>query len=352
MPIAVRVHANDDDALIAWQPDPWPNEWIGFAIEKRNLRTEEITTLNNRIPPKQDGGAVPDGGLPSTDLPIRRCIWTDHSVDDMDQIAYRVFAMQQTGNGQFSRVDSSVSEWTEPLTITGEAGGVAAVFNRGTLMSQVVSRFVGETIDVATLKRFKAHLAEPGFPARRYLAGQARHRILSFLADADRRGNEIYAALYELNDQELIDGLKGFGARGNALIGNGSATKPGVVDELGGANLNVHERDLSGTGASSPSVHNKFVVEFNPRTRQALRVLTGSTNWTTTGLCTQLNNVLVVDDPQIATRFRAQWDDLVRAGNAMPSALKTRNGEPTTSGPISCFSPRPPTKRNSHRRST
>jgi hypothetical protein len=105
-------------------------------------------------------------------------------------------------------------------------------------MSQVVSRFVGNDISVASLKTFKAELSEAGFPARRYLSGHARHEMLSFLSDADRRGNEIYAALYEVNDQELIDALKPFGTRGNVLIGNGGATKPGVADELAGAHLN------------------------------------------------------------------------------------------------------------------
>jgi phosphatidylserine/phosphatidylglycerophosphate/cardiolipin synthase-like enzyme len=194
---------------------------------------------------------------------------------------------------------------------------LSAYFNRGTIMSQVVSRFVGNDISVASLKQFKAQLSDPGFPARRYLSGQARHEILTFLADADRRGNEIYAALYELNDQELIEGLKAFGERGHVLIGNGSSTKHGIVDELEGAQLIVHERDLSKAGRSSPSVHNKFVVERNPQTRQSLRVLTGSTNWTTTGLCTQLNNVLVVERPPIAERFFEQWNSLVAAGDNM-----------------------------------
>jgi phosphatidylserine/phosphatidylglycerophosphate/cardiolipin synthase-like enzyme len=336
MPIELTVHANDDDVLIAWRPNPWPDAWVGFAIEKRNVQSGQIAVLNNRIPPTRHAGAVPEEGLPSTVSPIRRCIWTDHSVDDTDQIAYRVAAMAQNADGSFVRVAGSESDWTPPLTVTAEAGeGAIAVFNRGTLMSQIVSRFVGSGINVASLKRFKARLSEPGFPARRYLAGQARHRILSFLADADRRGNQIFAALYELNDQELIDALKAFGQRGNVLVGNGSSTKPGVVDELGGTHLAVHERDLSGTGASSPSVHNKFVVEFDPRSNKALRVLTGSTNWTTTGLCTQLNNVLIIENTDIAARFHAQWNALILAGDAMPNSLKVRNAEPTTSGSIS-----------------
>jgi phosphatidylserine/phosphatidylglycerophosphate/cardiolipin synthase-like enzyme len=336
MTIDVTVHANEDDALIAWRPDPWPDEWVGFMLEIRDLTIGETRTLNNRIPAKAGQGEVPASGISSQQSPILRCIWTDHRVDNVDQVAYRVTPMQRSGDSSYTPITTAASDWTPPLTPSPQAGdGLSAFFNRGTLMSQVVSRFVGNDISVASLKTFKAGLSEAGFPARRYLSGHARHEILSFLSDADRRGNEIYAALYEVNDQELIDALKPFGTRGSVLIGNGGATKPGVVDELAGAHLTVHERDLSHTGASSPSVHNKFAVERTPDSKKALRVLTGSTNWTTTGLCTQLNNVLVVERPPIAERFYSQWLKLVKAGDDMPDALKHDNAQWTTDGPVS-----------------
>jgi phosphatidylserine/phosphatidylglycerophosphate/cardiolipin synthase-like enzyme len=335
MPFNVKVHANEDDALIAWKPDPWPDEWVGFMLEIRDLNTGETRTLNNRIPAKAGEGVVPASGIPSQQSPMLRCIWTDHRIDNADKVEYRVTPMMRQADASYSPVTAAASDWTPPVTLSSDAGdGLSAFFNRGTLMSQIVSRFVGDNINVATLKNFKAKLSEPGFPARRYLSGHARHEILSFLADADQRGNELYAALYEVNDQELIDALKPFGKRGNVLIGNGGATKPGVADELSGAHLTVHERDLSHTGASSPSVHNKFVVERNPTTGQSLRVLTGSTNWTTTGLCTQLNNVLVIERPTIAERFRAQWGKLVAAGDDMPSQLKQDNANWTTDGSV------------------
>jgi hypothetical protein len=331
--ITVTIHANQDDALIAWRPDPWPAEWDGFMLEIRDVTTGETRTLNNRIPPKAGGGPVPPSGISSRQSPILRCIWTDHRIDNADKVQYRVTPMQKNRDSTFSAIDAA-SDWTSPVTPTADAGdGLSAYFNRGTLMSQVVSRFVGDDIGVASLKKLKAQLSDPGFPARRYLSGHARHEILTFLADADRRGNEIYAALYELNDQELIEALKAFGKRGHVLIGNGSSTKAGVADELSGAHLEVHERDLSRAGRSSPSVHNKFVVERNPGTEQALRVLTGSTNWTTTGLCTQLNNVLVVERPPIAKRFFDQWNDLVRAGDDMTD--ETTNARWTTDGGVS-----------------
>ena len=318
MSITVTIHTNQDDALIAWRPDPWPAEWEGFMLEIRDVTTGETRTLNNRIPPKAGGAPVPPSGISSQQSPILRCIWTDHRIDNADKVQYRVTPMVKAAAGGFSLISDAASEWTSPVTPTADAGdGLSAYFNRGTLMSQVVSRFVGDDISVASLKKLKAQLSKPGFPPRRYLSGHARHEILTFLADADRRGSEIYAALYELNDQELIEALKAFGKRGHVLIGNGSSTKKGVADELAGANLDVHERDLSKAGRSSPSVHNKFVVERTPRTGQAVRVLTGSTNWTTTGLCTQLNNVLVVERPPIAERFLDQWNKLVAAGDDM-----------------------------------
>ena len=80
MSFAVRVYANADDALIAWRPDPWPKEWIGLALWKRDLTSGAETPINNRIPPKEGDGPVPDDGISSVLSPIRGCIWHDHSV--------------------------------------------------------------------------------------------------------------------------------------------------------------------------------------------------------------------------------------------------------------------------------
>src|SRR5260370_25193521 len=141
-----------------------------------------------------------------------------------------------------------------------------------------------------------------------------------------------------MNDHELVDALKPFGSRGHFLVVNGSATQPWVAQELTAAKLEVRHRDLSHGQGSSPSVHNKFVVESDAAGKNASRVLTGSTNWTTTGLCTQLNNVLIVEDTTIAARYLEQWSKLVAAGDDMPAALKVSTSTPTSDNNISlCF---------------
>jgi phosphatidylserine/phosphatidylglycerophosphate/cardiolipin synthase-like enzyme len=338
MTIAVKAYANADDVLIAWQPDRWSDDWAGFQLERRNDTTQQITVVANRIPPKPGEGPVQATGVTSAQSPIRRCIWTDHNAVATDSVSYRVTAMKDAGNGAFAVDAASASDWTEPVVTSGDAGGgLEAYFNRGTLMSQVVSRFVKGDVTPKSLRQFLSHLEEPGFAARQYLAGDARHEILTFLREADRRGNAVHAAIYEMNDRELVEALKPFGNRGHVLLGNGGATRPWVAPELTAAGLEVKHRDLSHHGKSSPSVHNKFVVESDAAGNVAGRVLTGSTNWTTSGLCTQLNNVLIIENAPIAARFLDQWGKLVAAGDDMPTGLKASNSNPTSDSNISVY---------------
>src|SRR4030095_13458615 len=51
--------------------------------------------------------------------------------------------------------------------------------------------------------------------------------------------------------------------------------------------------------------HNKFVVYVGKRGPQA--VLSGSTNWTPTGLCAQSNNAIIIDSPDLAKQYLAYW---------------------------------------------
>jgi len=333
MTISVTVHCNDDDALIAWRPDPWSDAWVGFMVEKRDGTTGEATTLNNRIPATVGQGQTPASGVSSQASPFRRCIWIDHMIDPADALQYRVTPMVAAGDG-FAAAPEGPSGWTPPTAAVGEdADALSCFFNRGMLMSQIVSRFVQGDVTATSLGNFKTQLKDPAFPPRKYLSGHAREALLGFLGDADQRGSQIYAAVYECDDEEIIAAIKAFGNRGHYLMGNGS-NLAGLVDDLTGAGLEVHERDLSHDGRSSPSVHNKFVLEVNPA-GQATRVLTGSLNWTTTGLCTQLNNTLIIERPAIAARFLTQWHDLVAAGDDMTPALEAGNAQWLADGPVS-----------------
>jgi phosphatidylserine/phosphatidylglycerophosphate/cardiolipin synthase-like enzyme len=73
-------------------------------------------------------------------------------------------------------------------------------------------------------------------------------------------------------------------------------------------------------GAPNFNAHNKFAVFCDP-SEAPLSVWTGSTNWTVTGLCTQANNALFIEDRTIAAAYKTRWAVLRDALNA--TAKKT-----------------------------
>src|SRR5262249_15528918 len=137
---------------------------------------------------------------------------------------------------------------------------------------------------------------------------------------------KIYAALYELTDKELIDSLVSLGEKLNIVMADIAAKPPGSVGSNKKATKKSKKpRDTTGEGTNQPEneqawnsikksastklyrlppsnhiVHNKFLIYADGDGPQA--VLTGSTNWTATGLCAQTNNVLVIDDSRVAQR--------------------------------------------------
>ena len=62
--------------------------------------------------------------------------------------------------------------------------------------------------------------------------------------------------------------------------------------------------------------HNKFLVCCDSA-GEPQRVLSGSTNWTMTGLCTQANNGIIVNDPKLAQDFLDEWNLLKHAKNSL-----------------------------------
>ena len=135
--------------------------------------------------------------------------------------------------------------------------------------------------------------------------------------------------------------MKALGTKAHLVLANGSITK-GKTEALADA----RKRDENATARAEliaagvdvqpdrrfispgPLGHNKFLVRVGS-TGNPLAVWTGSTNWTPTGLCTQVNNGLLVRDHGVAALYLAQWHRLRDAGNAFPDALVNRTARPS-----------------------
>ena len=204
-----------------------------------------------------------------------------------------------------------------------------AAANAPTKKARVEAAQAKEAHLLATLK---AEIVKPKSPIRAFLTADVFSLVTQLLNRAEKERGEIYLALYELLDQPLIDLLlKGMKAGRVHLIlstagnvdPNAKGTskdqrKPVVWDtENDDPRRKLHalakgklsDRLFDRMFNSSARIgHNKFAVLV--KGGKAVAVMTGSTNWTPTGLCTQSNNTIIIEDDAIANDYWDYWKRL------------------------------------------
>jgi len=326
MTIRVRAYNNGDHAALAWLPEdaaPIP-DCRGFALKRSRGGAEQY--LHSFVGFAQEDAFPTDAPW---QWPLQRYLWWDYGVEPGDSVRYQVIPVTGADAGSLVERADLASDWTEALTITSDlTPHVSACFNKGVVASQWVSRELDvEAKGENRRMGLNEVIGKVGSPLRDALGGLLKLEVLKLLDEA--AGGTLYAALYELNDPELIAGLKKLGAAANVILANGafSAKSPDenkeVRDDLKqNSAVNVFDREVS-TGHFA---HNKFVVVCDAD-GVAQKVLTGSTNWSRSGLCSQANNGLVIDDHAVADRFLTQWNRLRDAGNGFPADLITENSQ-------------------------
>ena len=337
MPVSIKVLQNSDDAVIVWSIAEEIPDCVGFAIRRKLTRAGKIheTWLDNFV--GFAGENHKEGERrPSTEWPFQGFSWTDHELDAGDAARYRVVPILRNGSGEPARAENLRSEWAEGRK---RSSRYLPYFNRGYVMSQFIAHYLKQT--GKTLAQFKDTISdEDDHTIRSFLAGDLRVEMLALLAETRRKGGDVYAVLFELSDAELIDALVALGPRAHVVLANGSISqhKKETTAEArkrdgnaagrarllaGGVDVGEHDRFIS-PGALG---HNKFAV-FTDAKGKAKTAWTGSTNWTPTGLCTQLNNGLFVRDESIAAEYLEQWKRLRKAGSEFPDTLVAANSKP------------------------
>lgn len=330
MTITLKAYANCDDVHLVWDPGSAIPNCLGFAIECRRRRNGALTQsapISNRVGFKAD---KPKKGekRSSREWPFQRFSWTDHAADLGDEIEYRVVARVGTpGN----LADGPASAWTGLIQLDPDCEGVRVLFNRGFVISQFVTRLLKD--EGLSLAEFKGRLGDFENKVRHFLSGALREELLALLKEV-RSGSKLkaYAALYELEDDELEKALVALGPRLEVVLANGSVDVAGedqnehARKRLNDAGIAVHDRMVS-PGALG---HNKFVVVCRETVAgpKPLKVLTGSTNWTRTGLCTQVNNAIIIADEHVARAYLDHWHRLRDGGSNKPNKLAKQNPSP------------------------
>jgi phosphatidylserine/phosphatidylglycerophosphate/cardiolipin synthase-like enzyme len=351
MSVKLKVFVNEDDALLFWSiPKPIP-DCRGFAIQRRIKRSgkkkaEEDFLLNRtgfENEPKPKGKAPKT--KPSTEWPFQRFSWTDHDAQTGDSVSYRVIPMIRNSDGELEQKESEASAWSAERMLGITKGQFKPFFNRGFVMSQFMARFLKEKN--LTLPQFKQLIKdEDDRTIRHFLSGDLRLALLKELDTAAKKGGQVFAALFELSDDELIEALGKLKGNANVVLANGSVQK-----KKGETSADARRRDenkearkrLLAKGVDvkvekkdrfiSPGAlgHNKFLVRTDKKGKP-ISVWTGSTNWAPTGLCTQVNNGILIENPDVAAVYLKQWHALRDAKSTFPKPFVAANSEPRLVG--------------------
>jgi phosphatidylserine/phosphatidylglycerophosphate/cardiolipin synthase-like enzyme len=353
MPTKLKVYANEDDTLLFWSiPAPIPG-CRGFAIARRKTdaagKETEDFLVNRTGFEDEKVKAKPEEGQeaivkPSTEWPFQRFSWTDHDANTGDTVSYRVIPVIRNAGGKLELVEAQASDWSPERTLgTSAEGKFKPFFNRGFVMSQFMARFLAEK--KLSLAQFKKRISDQDDKTiRRFLSGDLRLALLAQLQKALEEKTEIFAALFELSDTELLDALAALGKKAHVVLANGSITAA-----KGEGSANARKRDENEDARKrlvaakvdvetvhrfiSPGAlgHNKFLVRTDKKGKP-LAVWTGSTNWAPTGLCTQVNNGLLIEDPEVAQVYLDQWNRLRKAGSEFSKSLIAENSQPKKVG--------------------
>jgi phosphatidylserine/phosphatidylglycerophosphate/cardiolipin synthase-like enzyme len=328
MSIELKVYDNGDHTCLVWLPSdvkPIP-DCRGFTIRrmlKASAGTNAVEGYLHGFVGFSDSDKL-DPNAPWK-FPLQRYMWWDYGVTPGNEVQYSVIPVCGPDKDHLTLSLPNASAQTLPMTITGQASAhVSSFFNKGIVSSQWVSRALAA---LGANPKLNDLISKPGNPLRNALSGLLRPQLLQLLDDVKKNGGEIYAALYELNDPELIPELEALGKKCHLILANG-AFKPPTNDENKDVRaklrsiVDLHDRLVP----QGHFAHNKFVVVCDSAGKPQ-RVLSGSTNWTMTGLCTQANNGIIVDDPPLAAFFLKEWNLLKDAGNAYPASLMQANSK-------------------------
>ncbi|RDJ00772.1 hypothetical protein B5K05_33415 [Rhizobium phaseoli] len=361
--------ANNEVAFLAWDIDATAiPSCLGFHIVREYLDVNDQVTEERPLASYVafKGQRNPDWLAQNTTVwPVQKFNWRDLTLrkkrneakrrPDNERVRYRIRAVGKLAAGlepvqvvqeshwdfktrqvlehTYERKPMALGYLTPPaftniIDVTTHRPPFTTSFTNGILSTQFLANVLNEDGTISP-NELENHLRKPGDWLRNYLAGDVLPILHDFFAQA---GGRFHAALYELEDEELLKLLTDNAARLDLILSDaGSGTdedgepnekgkKPTVYDtrnaparaalraiaDTPGSGLWLQNRLFNGTGHIG---HNKFVVWLDaggtPRS-----VVTGSTNWTWSGIAGQSNNCVRIDDDAIAGAYFDYWTQL------------------------------------------
>jgi phosphatidylserine/phosphatidylglycerophosphate/cardiolipin synthase-like enzyme len=297
--------ANNDVVLLAWSYDEKIPGCLGFAIYRMDADGES-TALPAWI--GFQGEDNPDWDPSTTERwPVQKFSWRDLTAERGGTYSYEIVPMRGEP-GQLEPMEDRRLKTKQVALSSTRSEHVRAFFNRGILSTQALARALPkDEHGFPSTTALREKIEKPGDRIRETLAGEIIAALSLLPKRAREDGGRAHGALYELKDEELVGLLED--PEHIALVlanaGEGDSTNHDARELLHEENVPVTDRILGGGHIG----HNKFVV-YTKSDGSAEAVTTGSTNWTSTGLCAQANNAILVADRELAEAYLDFWGRL------------------------------------------
>jgi hypothetical protein len=304
VPIVIRAIPSGRGVFLAWRPARRIDGCLGFALHRRRSDGREEVVGNPRAFTEPTKGS-PGGREPSTTAPFQRFTWLEQDVPGSGTAQYRVVPML---GSPATLTEGTPSEWSDPISIPATTEpGLAATFNRGVLgLDAFLARSGGRP------RPLGEEIRSPGSDYREWLGGDLLTGLLGFLADTATAGGSLYAALYDLDDPEVLTHLGALGPRARLLLGAQRGPSPQVLELLPSRGVGVTPVKPRSGGI----FHHRFAVACDAD-GEPTRVWIGGAGWTTTALCVHANSATIVDSRELAAIFQDLWQELYASGGRM-----------------------------------
>jgi phosphatidylserine/phosphatidylglycerophosphate/cardiolipin synthase-like enzyme len=307
--LACRAYANCNQALIAWQIGAPIERCLGFALER--IGTDgQSEFINNVVGFPGMRAQAREQPRPSSVWPIQRFTWIDRAPQRGTPFSYRITPV--IGAPGVVEVTTGLAAETNPVEVAIGSGPITAVFNNERAGAR---------------EQFQADLvkgsSEKQRAAREFFGGQVRGALLSLLNEARAQAGEVYLALFELDDVELLNTLDAVGERANIILSRGpeamrnSKRLDEVRKRLAGTRLYLRRK-------AQRYSHTRFMVVCD-REGKPQKVWTGSLPWTSSALYGKDSNALIIEDAAVAARYFAQWQRL--RDDPTPASLMIANAQ-------------------------
>lgn len=336
---SLSVHRGEGMCLLAmnWKGDNPPENFVGFWIKykppqdpAKPTEAPQFWDLKNRLSFDSNAGSEPsatrDDSFSTEIAPLQVFHWVHfpRNANLKGDYVYVVTPVFEEENGKLNYGEAQ----EVALQLYGETYPdiLNVSFTRGFVSSQAFARKLGKDKKLGSLLPHAnrdglnyASSHQNAAAAYEWMGFEAREILLKTLRLAATKPNSAVKMIaYDLNSPEILDELLKIGPRLEIIIDNSGEHK-GIDKKGKSACEDIAESRLKAAGAKvirqkmGQLQHNKLVILIDEETPC---VLTGSTNFSWSGLYLQSNHMVKISGNEAVTIFSNAFDQYFESKSA------------------------------------